>query len=323
MAENHLPARHLTETTDERHQRHRGLRWFLVLAFAVSWVPLLLAHLLGYTLDQPVVQLLTMAFAPALAAIITRTWVTREGFADAGLRPRVTGAWRQYVVALAVPVLTLPTAVVLAALLGVWEPSLGPLADTELRVLVLGAPLICVLTAPIFWGEEFGWTAYLRGRLLPHRPVLSTFATGMVWGVWHWPLPFVGYFGSGRGFGWGELLGSLVMWLVLSVLLEFLLSWLWFSSGSVWPACLLHAGSNLVIASGMTLVLGEHVNVNLTTALMCLAYAPLVLWIVATGHAGRGRRAAPVEPTLTRSTPEGADERSRGEQHTNDVARLR
>lgn len=300
-----------SETPAQRRTRRRGLLWFLALAFGLAWVPLVVASRLGYSLDQPVVQLLTMAFAPALAAVITRV-VTREGFADAGLGPRLPAAWRQYAAALATPVLTLPLAVALAALLGVWQPTAQDLLEPSLALLLLGAPVICVLTAPVFWGEEFGWTAYLRGRILPGRPAASTVATGLVWGVWHWPLPFVGYFGTGRGLG--ELLGSLVMWLVLSVVLEFLISWLWFSSGSVWPSCMLHAGSNLVLASGMTLVHGEDVNVNVTTAIMCLAYLPVVVWIIASGHAGRasgppgpaGKTGRPVARDTPRTSPGSA-----------------
>lgn len=290
-----LPQR---ETPTQRRARRRGLSWFLLLAFGLAWVPLVVARSLGYSLDQPVVQLLTMAFAPALAAVITRRWITREGFADAGLGPRLPTAWRQYLAAMLIPVLTLPLAVTIAAVVGVWQPVADDLLDPTLLALLVGAPLICIVTAPIFWGEEFGWTAYLRGRVLPGRPVASTFVTGLIWGVWHWPLPFVGYFGAGRGLG--ELLGSLAMWLVLSVVLEFLISWLWFSSGSVWPSCLLHAGSNLVLASGMTLVTGDDVNVNVTTAVMCLAYLPIVLWVIASGHAGGAPGARRETPTARR-----------------------
>ncbi len=100
----------------------------------------------------------------------------------------------------------------------------------------------------------------------------------------------------------GELLGSLVMWLVLSVVLEIPISWLWFSSGSVWPSWMLHAGSNLVLASGMTLVHGE--DVNITTAIMCLAYLPVVVWIIASGHAGRAS-SAPGPSCETGQTREG------------------
>ena len=272
------------ESRESRRERLRGVRWFLALAFGITWGAWAGASWAGYSLDQPVVQLATAAFVPALAAVITRLLVTREGFADAGLRPRLRSAWRQYVVAVATSVLVLAFALLLCAVFGVWQPSPASITDSGLVPLMVGAPVLCLLAAPAFWGEEFGWTAYLRNRLMPGRPVASTFAVGLIWGVWHWPLPFIGYFGPGRGLV--ELLVSLGMWLVVSVVLEFVISWLWFSSGSVWPSCVLHAGSNLVVSAGMIEAHGEGVNVNVSAALMCLAYLPLVVWIIATGHVG-------------------------------------
>ena len=272
------------ETPGQRHRRRRGVVWFLVLSFGLTWGAWALAHAGGYSLDRPVVQLVTAAFLPALAAIITRACITREGFADAGLRPRLRPARRQYLAALVIPLLVLPVALLLCAGLGLWAPRLADLTSPELLLLVVGSPLLCLLAAPIFWGEEFGWTAYLRPRLLPDRPVASTVAVGVIWGVWHWPLPFLGYFGPDRDVA--ELVGSLAMWLVLSVVLEFLISCLWFASGSVWPSCLLHGGANLVVSGGMAELIGRDANVNVTTAVMCLAYLPLVIWIIAAGHAG-------------------------------------
>ncbi|MDH6282550.1 hypothetical protein [Prescottella agglutinans] len=59
--------------------RKRGVLWFLVLAFAASWVPWAGVWAAGHSLDDLGVQLLTAAFVPALAAIVTRRWITREG----------------------------------------------------------------------------------------------------------------------------------------------------------------------------------------------------------------------------------------------------
>ena len=274
----------VVESPGQRHERRRGVVWFLVLSFGLAWGAWAVALVGGYSLDQPLVQLLTAAFVPALAAITTRAWITGEGFADAGLRPRFRPARRQYVAALAMPLLALPVALLLCAVVGLWSPQPADLIRPAFLLLVVASPLLCLLAAPVFWGEEFGWTAYLRPRLLPGRPVASTFVVGIIWGVWHWPLPFIGYFGPNRYVT--ELVGSLAMWLVLSVVLEILISWLWFASGSVWPSCLLHGGANLVVSGGMAEVIGQDVNVNVTTIVLCLAYLPLVVWIIVSGHAG-------------------------------------
>ncbi len=72
---------------------------------------------------------------------------------------------------------------------------------------------------------------------------------GLIWGVWHWPLPWVGYFGSGGTAS--DAVVAMLLWLPLSVLLEFVIGWLWSRSRSVWPPAILHGGSNLVVAVGL------------------------------------------------------------------------
>lgn len=271
--------------------RRRGIRWFLLLAFAGAWLPWGIAGAAGYSLDNPVVQLLTGAFTPALAAIITRRWITREGFADSGLRPRLGTQWRSYLTAALLPIGVLAAALMLAALLGMWRPALHDFGSGTVLFLVL-APITPVLAAPIFFGEEFGWTTYLRDRLLPGRPVATTFATGVIWGVWHWPLPWVGYLGSGGSAA--DAFVAMLLWLPLSIELEFLIGWLWARSGSVWPPALLHGGSNLVVALGLEMFVGRAGPSSAsTTLLMCAAYLPVVAWVLVTTRLGTPRNARP------------------------------
>src|SRR6185436_2776921 len=56
------------------------------------------------------------AFTPALAAVVVRRWISREGFADAGLRPR--GGWQYYVLAWLLPLPVVGVIVALASTLG-------------------------------------------------------------------------------------------------------------------------------------------------------------------------------------------------------------
>ncbi len=56
-----------------------------------------------------------------------------------------------------------------------------------------------------------------------------------------------GYFGSGGTAS--DAVVAMLLWLPLSVLLEFVIGWLWSRSRSVWPPAILHGGSNLVVAS--------------------------------------------------------------------------
>lgn len=268
--------------------RRRGVMWFLALAFVAAWVPWLAVYMAGGSLDDPVIQLLTAAFIPALAACVVRRWITRQGFANSGLFLHLRTSWRHYLAAVTIPWGVLLIALLVAAAAGVWAPSAVHLGPGSWAYLAAG-PLVCVAAAPVFWGEEYGWTAYLRDRLVPGRPILTTFCTGVIWGVWHWPLPWVGYFGGQTDPT--EALWGMLLWLPLSVLLEFLIGWLWSETASVWPGAMLHAGSNLVVAIGMTLVFGDAVGMTATTILLCVGLIPFVLAVVVTGHTGgtRGR----------------------------------
>lgn len=71
------------------------MRWFLLLAFGCAWVPWFAVYLAGGSLDDPLIQLLTAAFVPALAACAVRRWITRQGFLDSGLRV-ISVATRRY-----------------------------------------------------------------------------------------------------------------------------------------------------------------------------------------------------------------------------------
>ena len=268
--------------------RRRGVTWFLAIAFAGSWLPWFGVSALGGSLDDPVTQLLTAAFLPALAACIVRRWVTGQGFARSGLRLDLRSSWRYCLAAVTIPWGVLVLTLCLAAGAGWWRPVEVDLTGSEWLQLAAG-PVICVVAAPLFWGEEYGWTAYLRDRLVPHRPIATTFLTGVVWGVWHWPLPWVGYFGGGLDVS--EAVVGMLLWLPLSILLEFLIGWLWVATGSVWPGSMLHAGSNLVASMGMMLVLGDAVGTNLTTVLLCVGLLPFVLAVLVGGRRRAGREA--------------------------------
>ncbi len=278
----------------DRHRRRRGVRWFLGLTFGTSWSLWFAVHQLGFTLADPVVQLLTAAFVPAGAAAVVRAAVTREGFADAGLRPRWRAAWPHHVAAATLPLVMLASSALAAAAAGYLRPAE---IDATTLLFLVAAPFVVVVAAPVYWGEEFGWTAYLRMRLFPGRPYASTLATGVIWGVWHWPLTFTGYFDGADLGGPVDVALQLVLWVVLSVLLEFVLSGSFWASGTVWTPSTLHAGNNLVLAVGTGwLVAGAEDGLNASTFLMCLGIAPVCLAVVVHGrlraNRSAGRRAA-------------------------------
>ena len=66
---------------------NKGVVAFLLIAFGLAWSLWEIPLELGLSAGNPLFQfaILPGALAPAVAAVNIRKWVTREGFADAGL----------------------------------------------------------------------------------------------------------------------------------------------------------------------------------------------------------------------------------------------
>jgi CAAX protease family protein len=263
--------------------RTRGLATYLLISFGVTWTVEIVARLLGFSLANALVQLASLGWiAPAAAAIIVRRWVTREGFADAGLSLRIPTAWRHYLAAWLGPLAFTAAAVGLAALLGLWRPTPAPLNQVIpglpwwgfLAVLMLVVPLL----APLYWGEEFGWTSYLRLRIFPGRPLAATLATGLIWALWHYPLPFLGYL------EFANVALGLLIWTVSFLCQEIILTWLRLRSGSIWTTSVAHAGNNMTLSFLTGLLLGEKTSATTLTAIGAAPIAAVAAWILFSGR---------------------------------------
>lgn len=267
---------------DQPRTTRAGPPIFLLLAFGIAWTGMIGAPLLGLSIVDPLVQL-PFAFAPAVAALVVRRWVTREGFHDAGLSPHLRASWRSYLLAWLGPLGLVVATLATAAALGWWNGDLAPLDR-----IVPGLPgwafvaalmIVVPLLTPLYWGEEFGWTGYLRMRLFAGRPLAATLATGLIWAVWHYPLAFVGYI------DFDHVPLGLAIWTGAFLAQQVLLSWLRIRSGSIWPTSLAHAGNNMVLS----LLLGDVLAVGglddtVLTLLMAVPTSAVALWIVATGR---------------------------------------
>jgi membrane protease YdiL (CAAX protease family) len=224
----------------------KGILAFLTISFGVAWAGMIGGHVwLGLSMVDPRVQLL-WAFIPAIAAIVVRKWVTGEGFADAGMRPRLRGNLRWYLIGWFGPLALVAVSLIIGMATGLWRFDLGILDHVVPGVpgwlLVTLLMLVVPLLAPVFWGEDFGWNGYLRPRLWADRPALSVVASGLIWAVWHYPLAFVGYI------EFPDVVLGLLLWTVSFQFQEVLLAWLRTRSGSIWPTCIAHSGHNMVLA---------------------------------------------------------------------------
>jgi uncharacterized protein len=215
----------------------RGVSAFLAIAFGLAWLPFL-AQAAGAGSLGPVL----MPVAPAVACLVVRRWVSREGFGDTGLRWRPNlRQWPVYLLVLLWPVAAAVCNTGVALALGrggtgfTWPWGAAAPSWSMLAAWVG----LSVVVVPVVLGEELGWRGYLQLRLFPARPLTAALATGFLWGIWHYPLILSG----------GEPARStgltLVALTVSTMTFSVFLGWVRSVTGSVWTTSAAHASNNV------------------------------------------------------------------------------
>jgi uncharacterized protein len=277
------PAREMNQ--QRRSVDWRGIAWYVVIAFALSWI----IEIVQYTLGIPSAITFNM-FGPAIACVLVRLF-RREGFTDAGLRlagQGVRSVWRLYLAAYLIPLVALLVGLGSASLLGL-EHWVLPGTFQQLHLpswlipigILAGVTIIPALVMLPTFGEELGWRGYLLPRLLPLGGLKASLLVGLIWGVWHAPLILLDNAAYGGLYPW---LG-IPMFVVVITSFSIYYTWLRMHSGSIWPTVLTHAVNNAIasfIFIGFTsdnLYLGAPVCV-----LSLLPFVVVDLWLVLTGR---------------------------------------
>jgi membrane protease YdiL (CAAX protease family) len=222
------------------------LVFFFVIAYAGAWLlelPVVLSRtgtgLLPYTLP-PVIVILMIAAAtftgPTLSAfVMARVTEGREGPKRLLRRYvlwRVKLRWYLFVL-LVIPASEVLGAIVLPGVLASYHPvTLG---------MVLGYPLAFVATfvlgGPL--GEEPGWRGFALPRLqVAYGPLPGSLVLGVLWACWHLPLFWSGVWTP-------PTLANMVMFLVMTILLTVVMTWVFNNAGgSLLMTMLMHASFN-------------------------------------------------------------------------------
>jgi len=250
-------------------------------------------------------------FAPAVGNIATRL-ITREGWSNTLLRPNLRRGWPFYLAAWSLPLMAIivggaiyyllfpskfDLSMPFARALGIPVPSGTDAWKVVMSREVLDGYRTALLAMFLMLGEEFGWRAYLLPKLMPLGSRKAVLLVGAIWGVFHWPIIFMGY---NYRFGyWGApVVGPLLMVLVLMLDSPFY-AWVTLRTGSVWPACIAHGVNN---AGGMLMVYFLRGQMDLligpgTLGIVgCLGYALLALLIFSSP-----RSLAPVDMALPKN----------------------
>jgi uncharacterized protein len=276
---------HLREPPELKDERRRvvspggevAVATFLALAFGIAWLPFI-AQIAGMAAVGPVL----MPVAPAIACIVVRRWVTREGFGDVGLRPRLRH-WPIYLVALLWPVGAAFVTSLVTLALGLAPPGYTvPWGDSDPSWSMLAVwTLMSVAIAPLVLGEELGWRGYLQLRLFPARPLAAALATGLIWGIWHYPL----ILSSGEPTTSIKL--TLITLPVATMTFSVFLGWIRSVTGTVWATSLAHSSNNVTNDGLQRLGFSGRQNGNLPdfAIVPCLVAEAMMWGIVIGSHA--------------------------------------
>ena len=264
---------------------------YLALAFGLAWIIFFIYILSGniWAADGEISgmdQFVSLGMlCPALAMLLTR-YVTREGFAVTGKDSMLLGInfkgkkWIYFVIALFLPwiYMELGNALTLLISPNAFDPhnpeQLG-LADNE-RAVIYIQPIAAIVSgvAASFaaLGEEAGWRGYMMPKMIKLWGVgKAVVIGGIIWGMWHWPLTYVGHnFGTGY-FGY-PFTGFAVM-CVMCIFMGIILTFVTYKSGSIWPAAFLHAINN-----GSPSVLQYFINTDKVSGWRSDSVASFLIW---------------------------------------------
>ena len=103
--------------------------------------------------------------------------------------------------------------------------------------------------------REFEWQEETLGSEDFYREDVDVLVSGVIWGVWHWPVVAMGH-NYGLDYPGAPWTGLLAMtW--FTVVVGAFLAWVTVRAGSVWPAVVGHAVVNGVGGLGLVFVSGN------------------------------------------------------------------
>ncbi len=268
----------------------------LVIFYALAILPLIIltpvfSDLLGepmFTGEAATAQLTTTwgiigMCCPALANVLTRV-ITHEGLKDSYLKLELkNGKWKYYLLAFGIPLFYMIITVFLVLLVFCHDAeSWFATEDTAMRFWAyfsqIGTTLLLILP---FFGEEFGWRAYMTPKLEQILPMPAALVVGgILWGVWHAPLTVQGH-NFGLDYPGFPYLGILLM-CIMCTADGAILTLLTKRTKSVFPAAIMH-GINNDMSYGVFLSLfgseelTEHLETLNSPATMAFVIVPICI----------------------------------------------
>ncbi|WP_432649717.1 CPBP family intramembrane glutamic endopeptidase [Huintestinicola sp.] len=235
---------------------------FTVISYGIVIASTAVFGYMEDTLSWKIFGFFGIAFAPAIANYLTRL-ITKEGFKDKLYAANFGGNIKYYVLAAVLPVVVYIIAANITGMVFVPDYSVSEVINADNIAGFIYETLRIVSTSvlifPLYFGEEYGWRAYLTPKLKTLMPKpAALIVSGIIWGMWHAPVVYMGH-----NFGTNYSLYPYGGYMVMSVYCIFvgcLLTWLTEKTGSIYPACICHAVNNNIgtfllsvfLSAGMT-----------------------------------------------------------------------
>ncbi len=229
---------------------HSASRWFVYYYFLLTGLYLagaiaaLIQPDLGTTLSS---LLLIPNFLGLILLVVLRLTGGKDTFIDAGMAGGKARIWFVFGLGL-VAFYAIQTWLNYIFKLGTLvdlKTAFPQMIDINLSpaLLMLSLVMNTVVIGPflgliVSFGEEYGWRGFLQSELTKLGRIRGVFLVGVIWGIWHWPIIWMGYNYPGQ-----PLLGSLFM-VAYCVILAYFLAYAVFKSKGVWTAAYLHALNN-------------------------------------------------------------------------------
>lgn len=257
-----------------------AIAWALILPFIPNVFDLIRADETPAELDISIVPVFAM-FAPAVAAVVMRLFVSKEGL-KGSLGP--LRAWRFYALALVLPAVLVSLAIGIDVVTGwgdfTWDEEV-PLPLEYVVLAVSALTFIALLT----FGEEYGWRGYLLPKLLPLGEVKAAVVVGLIWGPWHAPL-----LAAGLNFSSVNPLAAIGVFVITAIALSLLFTRAFLAAGgAVLVPVIMHASFN---SFSDTLTTTDHLSGDplIVTPAGLVGIALLLLTVIVAHTASRQRR---------------------------------
>jgi len=269
------------------HTNRSASRWFIYYYFLITAL-YLAGAVIGVIQPAQITAISTLLLIPSaiglILLVVLRLVGGKNAFAAAGLAGGSVRIWLLYGVGL-VAFFGLQTLLNYVFKLGqvvdiasLYPPGSAPampgpvlLLTSVLNTIVIGPILGLIIT----FGEEYGWRGYLQSELNRMGRVRGTLLLGVIWGIWHWPLIWMGYNYPGE-----PLLGSLLM-VMYCIELAYFLAYAVFKSKGIWTAAYLHALNNQTVSFfAMAVVAPTSVIFSFVIGLPGLALGALVVLLL-------------------------------------------